>query len=84
MRRDHILTLFSSHVKYNAWRNVDIIVSQKKCRYWLYIFIGCTRACVCGCDGDVICVESFAHIECYSDCSRRKSHFVEPLCYGVI
>ena len=23
---------------------------------WLYIFIGCTRACVCGCDGDVICV----------------------------
>ena len=22
---------------------------------WLYIFLGCTRACVCGCDGDVIC-----------------------------
>ena len=21
---------------------------------WLYIFFGCTRACVCGCDGDVI------------------------------
>ena len=24
---------------------------------WLYIFLGCTRACVCGCDGDVICVD---------------------------
>ena len=29
----------------------------------------------------VYCVESFAHIECYSDCSRRGSHLVEPLCY---
>ena len=28
-------------------------------------------------------VESFAHIECYSDCSRRGSHLVEPLCYGA-
>ena len=23
---------------------------------WLYVFLGCTRACVSGCDGDVICV----------------------------
>ena len=23
-------------------------------------------------------------IECYSDCSRRVSHLVEPLCYGVV
>ena len=23
---------------------------------WLYVFLGCTRACVCGCDGDVVCV----------------------------
>ena len=30
------------------------------------------------------CVESFAHIECYSVCSRRGSHLVEPLCYGVV
>ena len=22
---------------------------------WLYVFLGCTRACVCRCDGDVIC-----------------------------
>ena len=29
-------------------------------------------------------VESFSHIECYSDCSRRGSHLVEPLCYGVL
>ena len=27
----------------------------------------------------VYCVESLAHIECYSDCSRRGSHLVEPL-----
>ena len=27
----------------------------------------------------VYCVESFAHIECYSDCSRRGSYLVEPL-----
>ena len=26
----------------------------------------------------VYCVESFAHIECYSDCSRRGSPLVEP------
>ena len=32
----------------------------------------------------VYCVESFAHIECYSDCSRRGSHLFEPLCYGVV
>ena len=30
-------------------------VQEKNFLYgWLYIFIGCTRAC--GCDGDVICV----------------------------
>ena len=29
-------------------------------------------------------MESFAHIECYSDCSRRESNLVKPLCYGVI
>ena len=23
---------------------------------WLHVFLGCTRACVCRCDGDVICV----------------------------
>ena len=23
---------------------------------WLYILLGCTRACVCECNGDVICV----------------------------
>ena len=32
----------------------------------------------------VYCVVSFAHIECYSDCSHMGSHFVEPLCYGII
>ena len=23
---------------------------------WLYVFLGCTRSCVCRCDGDVICI----------------------------
>ena len=23
---------------------------------WLYVFLGCTRDCVCRCDGDVICI----------------------------
>ena len=32
----------------------------------------------------VYCVESFAHIGCYSDCSRRGSDLVEPLCFGVV
>ena len=32
----------------------------------------------------VYCVESFAHIECYSDCSRRGSQLVEPLFFGVV
>ena len=27
---------------------------------------------------NVYCLESFAYIECYSDCSRRGSHLVEP------
>ena len=32
-------------------------VQEKTFMYvWLYIFPDCTRACVCGCDGDVICV----------------------------
>ena len=32
----------------------------------------------------VYCVESLVHIELYSDCSRRVSHLVEPVRYGVI
>ena len=27
----------------------------------------------------VYCVESFAHIKCYSDYSRKGSHLLEPL-----
>ena len=23
---------------------------------WLYVFLGCTRTCVCGCDCDVVCI----------------------------
>ena len=32
----------------------------------------------------VYCIESSPHIECCSDCTRRGSHLVEPLCYGVV
>ena len=28
---------------------------QKTMWVWLYVFLGCTRACVCRCDGDVMC-----------------------------
>ena len=32
-----------------------IFFSRKNLMYvWLYVFPGCTRACVCGCDGDVV------------------------------
>ena len=30
MRRLSVLKFFGSHIKFNAWRNIDIIVSQKK------------------------------------------------------
>ena len=31
----------------------------------------------------VYCVESFAHIECYSDSSRRGSHLVATVLFSV-
>ena len=31
----------------------------------------------------VYCVEIFAHIECYSDCSRRGSHLVATVLFNV-
>ena len=40
------------------WSGFSVLFCPgKNCMYvWLYVFIGCTRACVCRCDGDVICV----------------------------
>ena len=32
---------------------------------WLYVFLGCTRGCVCRCDGDVICVDHDLKGWCY-------------------
>ena len=43
--------------------------------------IDCSRFLINVC---MFIVESFAHIEFYSDCSRRGSHLNEPFCYGVI
>ena len=45
---------------------------------------------VCSCFLIGVCMFSvskallFAHIECYSDCSRRGYHLVETLFYGVV
>ena len=44
----------------------------------------CSSFLITVCMFIVYCVESFAHIECYGDCSRRGNHLVDPLCYGVI
>ena len=36
----------------------DNFLSRQKLEVvWLYVFHGCTLACVCSCDGDVICVD---------------------------
>ena len=37
----------------------------------------------------VYCIESFVHIECYSDCSRRENHLIvaisgEDICCSVV
>ena len=37
--------------------SVSLFCPDKNVMYvWLYVFLGCTRACVCRCNGDVICV----------------------------
>ena len=41
------------------------------------------RMCVL-CMWSQYCIKSCAHIKCYSDCSRRVSHLVEPICYGLV
>ena len=33
-----------------------VLSRQKLCVVWSYVFLGCTRTCVCGCDCDVICI----------------------------
>ena len=56
----------------------DVTLRNASIQLMLY---GCVVS-VCGVY--VYCVESFAHIECYSDWSRRWIHLVELFCYGVI
>ena len=43
----------------------------------------CSSFLISGCMF-VYCVERFANIECYSDCSRRGVHLVEHIFYCVI
>ena len=37
-------------------RGCFVLSRQKLCVVWLYVFLGCTRTSVCGCDCDVICI----------------------------
>ena len=58
------------------------VQAKTLCRYGcMYLLAALVLVCV---DVYVYWVESFTHIECYSDCSRRGSHLVEPFCYVVI
>ena len=41
---------------YSAGSGVNRVQVVLSVFVWVYIFLGCTRACVYGCDGDVICV----------------------------
>ena len=36
--------------------NVMFCLDTNFIQVGLYVYLGCTRACVCWCDGDVICV----------------------------
>ena len=50
--------------KYKTFKNTNLAKQRQAQRnyykeqlqVWLYVFLGCTRACMCGCDGDVVCV----------------------------
>ena len=55
------------------------VLSRKKLYVCMVVCISLLYKCVY-----VYCVEIFAHVECYSDCSRRGSHLVKPLFYGVV
>ena len=69
---------------------------ENRCMYMAHVsFYVCCSDCVGVCGNVclyqlsdycvyVYCVVSFAHIKCYSDCSCRGSHLVEPFCYVVI
>ena len=37
-------------------RLISFVQEKTFMEVWLYVFIGCTRACVCICNCDVICV----------------------------
>ena len=32
------------------------VQAKTLCMYWLYVFHGCTRTCVCGCNCGVVCI----------------------------
>ena len=60
-----LFVLRSRLLLYSAGSGVNIVqvvlsrlfyFSRQNFMYvWLYVFLGCTRACVCRCDGDAIC-----------------------------
>ena len=60
-------------------RLICFVQAKTFCRYGcIYFLAALVLVCMY-----VYCVESFAHIECYSDCSRRGTHLVEPRCYWL-
>ena len=50
----------SRFLVYSVWSGVNrvqvVLPRFSMIIVWLYVFLGCTRACVCGCDGGIVCV----------------------------
>ena len=81
MECQFLLTLFGCVISICCvgFASLDVVCDERNDCAWNVCLYQLSDYCVY-----VYCVESFAHIECYSDCSRRRSHLVEPFRYGVI
>ena len=62
-----------------SFASLDVVCDERNDCAWYFGLYQLSAKCVY-----VYCIESFAHNECYSDCSRRGGHLVEPLCYGGV
>ena len=58
---------------------LDVVCDELNDCAWYFGLLQLSDKCLY-----VYCVASFAHFECYSDCSRMGSHLVDPICYGVV
>ena len=68
------------HICYLGFATLDVVCDELNDYAWNLGLLQLSDKCVY-----VYCVESFAHIESYSDCSHRGGweHLLEPLCYCV-